>query len=159
MKTPTPYKKLTFLERVTSFDYKGIQNLCKLYQKGEIEFIQGEWGERFKNKYPEDYPLAKNLLDLERWVTFDKCFEIQIYLNGKEIYAKVFCKSGNNMDGLPDGIKWIAIFKLKAKHLKRFESKMNYLIELKAVKQYDRERKEEEKKRIAEIKKTLFSSM
>ena len=90
-------------------------------------------------------------------MTFDKCFEIQIYLNGKEIYAKVFCKSGNNMDGLPDGIKWIAIFKLKAKHLKRFE--MNYLIELKAVKQYDRERKEEEKKRIAEIKKTLFSSM
>jgi len=34
---------------------------------------------------------------------------------------------------------------------------MNYLIELKAVKQYDREREEEEKKRIEEIKKTLFS--
>lgn len=159
MKTPTPYKKLTFLERVTSFDYKAIQNLCNLYQEGEIEFIQGEWGDSFKNKYPKEYPLDKRLLDIDNWITHDKCFEIQIYLNGKEIYAKVFCKKGNNMHGYPEGNKWIAIFKLKAKHLKRFESEMNYLIELKAIKQYDREREEEEKKRIAEIKKTLFSLM
>ena len=158
MNKPTPYRKLSFLERVTSFDYRGIQNLHKLYVNGEIEFIEGEFGgvDAFKNKFPNEYSIQKILLDGDKWVTFDKCFEIQIFLNGKEIHAKVICKRGD-WDGYPSGIKWIAMFKLKAKHLKRFESKMNYLIELKAVKQYDREREEEEKKRIEEIKKTLFS--
>jgi len=159
MNKPTPYKKLSFLERVTSFDYRGIQNFHNLYEKGEIEFIEGEFGgvDSFKNKYPNDYSIQKILLDGDKWITFDKCFEIQIFLNGKEIHAKVICK--RDRDGYPNGIKWIAMFKIKAKHLQRFEPKMDYLIEAKAVKQYDREREEEEKKRIEEIKKTLLSSM
>lgn len=162
----TPLKKLTILGDVSTYDYHAIKSLQKEYAEGNITLIESSWGDRWKNNHPDMYNLPECLKRLgskdsgwreDIWCTYAKRLRATLSVEGKKIYASVVCEEGELLDGRFKNQRWTAKFQIKATHLKRFKSRIDYLFTQKASYLYERELSLQAKKRIEEIEKELLN--
>jgi len=157
----TSLKKLRILGEVSTYDYKSVIGLKQLFLDGEISLIESEWGDGFRNRMPDLYPLPKKLKSTEKhgiWNTFGNLLTGTIKAVDKKIFIEVKCCNGNNYDGSFESVRWLATFQIKAKHLRPFASKFDYAIRLMAGRLFDKEVKLKESNRIIEIEQEILRS-
>lgn len=166
MTKATPLRKLAILGNISTYDYHAIRSLQKEYIDGNITLIESNWGDNWKNNYPDMYNLPEKLKFISTnennwsgiWDNFSdtRLLRAEISLEGKKIFIDITCDNGNSFDGSRKDNRWKAKFQIKANHLKRFKSRIDYLFTQKAIVFYEKELSEQMRKRVEEIEKELL---
>lgn len=166
MTKATPLRKLAILGNISTYDYHAIRSLQREYIDGNITLIESTWADQWKNNNPDMYNLPEQLKVIGTqennwrgiWNTFSdtRLLIAEISLEGKKIFIDITSDNGNSFDGNRKDNRWKAKFQIKANHLKRFKSRIDYLFTQNAVRLYEKELSAQAKKRIEEIEKQLL---
>lgn len=157
MKNPTPLQKLKIIGTVSSTDYQAIRGIRKEINEGRATVLDWNWTGQsadFNNKYKGE---IKHLMEDRNWVTFDGLFSCDLKVIDGKIVALINCSNGDTMRGNFKSSRWMAKIHIKATYLKKFEARMDYLINMKAKRMFEAEEKERAEKRIKELKKQILS--
>lgn len=138
MTTKKLFELLTLVRQVRPFYHQFIYKLrtkiIACIKDGTCDVISKKWGYRFKEQFPDTYPL--NLDSEEVWITYDKCTELRFSILNGTLHCIVNVHEGCLSDGFPTTLRFNAELNLPDEFIHELEELILYELNIHAEQQY-----------------------
>ena len=150
-------QKLEILKSVTCDPRRNWDILRRLVSKfDDIEVLEKEWCDDFKNKHPDMYPL--NLSKIEIWSTYDGCVDIKVsHIDYTHMKIDVVIWDGDMVYGEPIQKRFTASLKVPVSFKNsRVEQTIDYRFECYLQQLHEKHLEDQQKEWMRNRKKELL---